>query len=207
VSDTCVIRLRGYDVASGTLGRLTAGDDRPSVSGTLVCGLLQAGHELVGAEAVARGLSALAPGIRAHVADAIPGQWVPIASAEEAFRCIAEAANRDWPALHAELARHTVERAYRTFWRMLLRLTTDGALVSRTPVIFAKSYNRGRLVASILFPGRGEVELVDWADAPDWPIRGTQAGIETGLRIAGRRNVRVESKRTQTGASFHVTWR
>jgi hypothetical protein len=161
----------------------------------------------VGTEVVERGISSVEPGIRAQVAGAIPGQWVPIASAEETFRGIADAAKRDWPTLHRELARHTVERAYRTFWRMLLRLTSDSALVSRTPVIFAKSYNRGRLVASILFPGRGEVELVDWADVPDWPIRGTQAGIETGLRIAGRRNVRVEHKRTRTGAGFTVTWR
>jgi hypothetical protein len=152
-------------------------------------------------------MSAVAPGIRAQVADAIPGQWVPIASAEEAFRGIADAAKRDWPALHAELARHTVERAYRTFWRMLFRLASDSALVSRTPVIYGKSYNRGRLAASILFPGRGEVTLLDWPDVPDWPIRGTAAGIETGLRIAGRRNVRVESSRTRTGASFIVTWR
>ncbi len=198
---------RSEDVTWGTLDSLTAGKDRPSVSGTLVRGLLQAGHELLGREVVERGMSALAPGIRAQVADAIPGQWVPIASAEETFRCIADAANRDWPTLHGELARHTVESAYRTFWRMLFRLTSDSALVSRTPVIYGKSYNRGRLVASILFPGRGEVELLDWADVPDWPIRGTQAGIETGLRIAGRRNVRVESTRTRTGASFIVTWR
>lgn len=90
---------------------------------------------------------------------------------------------------------------------MLLRLTSDSALVSRTPVLYAKSYNRGRLVASIVFGGRGHVELLDWPDVPDWPIRGTQAGIETGLEIAGRRNVRVEPTRTRTGASFHVTWR
>lgn len=186
---------------------LTAENDRPSVSGTLVCGLLQAGHELVGKEVVERGLSAVAPAIRAQVAGAIPGQWVPLVSAEEAFLGIAAAANRDWPTLHAELARHTVERAYRTIWRMLLRLTSDSALVSRTPVIYAKSYNRGRLAATITFPGRGEVELLDWPDVPDWPIRGTAAGLETALRIAGRRNVRVESSRTRTGASFHVTWR
>ncbi len=170
-------------------------------------GLFEAGHELLGREVVERGLSSLAPALRARVAGAVPGGWVPIGSAEEAFRSIAHAAEREWPGLHVELARHTVERAYRTLWRMLLRLTSDSALVSRTPVIFGKSYNRGRLVASVLFSGRGEVELIDWPDAPDWPIRGTQAGIETGLRIAGRRNVRVESRRTQTGAFFAVTWR
>jgi hypothetical protein len=79
--------------------------------------------------------------------------------------------------------------------------------VSRTPVIFSKSYNRGRLVASIPSAGRGEVQLVDWADVPDWPLRGTRAGIETGLRIAGRQHVYVECKRTPTGASYLVTWR
>lgn len=170
-------------------------------------GLFEAGHELLGRDVVERGLSRVSPALRARVAGAVPGEWVPLEAADETFRSIADVAERDWPTLHMQLARHTVERAYRTLWRMLLRVASDSALVSRTPVIFGKSYNRGRLVANVLFPGRGEVELLDWADVPDWPIRGTQAGIETGLRIAGRLNVRVESKRTRTGASFHVTWR
>ncbi len=190
-----------------TLGTLTAGNDVPSVSGTLIRGLLDAADELLGKDAVQRGISAIEPEIGSLVAGAVPGRWIPITAAETTFRGIAGAAHRDWPTLHVELARHTVERAYQTFWRMLLRLTSDSALVSRTPVIFGKSYNHGRLVASIPISGRGEVELVDWADVPDWPIRGTRAGIETGLRIAGRRNVRVECKRTPTGASYVVTWR
>ena len=76
-------------------------------------------------------------------------------------------------------------------------MTTDGALVSRTPVIFARSYNRGRLESRIVAPGRGEVKLHDWPNAPDWPLRGTRVGIEVGLSVAGRRNVQATCTRTR----------
>jgi hypothetical protein len=90
---------------------------------------------------------------------------------------------------------------------MLLRLTTDSALIARTPVLFGKSYNRGRLIAAIPKPGLGEIRLVDWPDPPEWPVRGTRIGIETVLRVAGRVDVRVEGQRTATGAHYQARWK
>jgi hypothetical protein len=88
-----------------------------------------------------------------------------------------------------------------------LRLTTDKALISRTPVIFGKSYDRGRLEADIPKPGHGEILLLDWPDVPPWPLRATRIGVQTVLSIAGRKDVRVECTRTAAGAHYIATWR
>jgi len=177
------------------------------MSGTLVKGLLDVAGESLGPEVVARGLDGTDPEVRALVEQSLPGTWIPIEAVEHAFERIARAAGRDLPSLHGELARMSVERAVKTFWRLLLRFTTDEALVSRTPVIFGKAYNRGRIVPAITSPGRGEIRLVNWPDVPDWPIRGTRAGIAAVLTAAGRKDVRVEGHRTPEGATYIATWR
>jgi hypothetical protein len=182
-------------------------DETASVSGTLIQGLLEAAVDILGADVTREGLENAPSSAAAAVRNALPGIWVPIADVETVFGALASASGRDLASLHVELARLSVDKAFRTLWRMLLKLTTDAALVSRTPVIFAKSYNRGRLVPQIPTPGRGEVELVDWPNAPEWPIRGTRVGIETVLQIAGRKGVRVEGRRTATGALYVATWK
>ena len=179
----------------------------PSVSGTLVTGLFDAAREKLGRAVVDGALASLPAAARAAIATALPGAWVPLVDAELALGRLADAVGRDVAALHEELARANVERTLRTVWRLLLRFTSDEALVSRTPVIFSKAYNRGRLVPRIPQPGRGEIELVDWPRTPDWPFRGTKVGIEMVLTLAGRQEVRVEGKKTATGAAFVASWR
>jgi len=183
-----------------------ADDDIPSVSGTLIHSLVEVAREKLGYNVVASGFASAPGNAGALVVAATPGQWLPVAAVESAFESVAKAAGRDLPSLHVELARIGVERAFRRFWRILLKVTSDAALVSRTPVIFAKSYNRGRLVPAIVAPGRGHVELVDWPHAPEWPVRGTRVGIEAALTIAGRQNAHAEVRRSPTGAVYTVTW-
>lgn len=186
---------------------MPADGDEPSVSGTIVNGLVVVAKETLGESVVARGLAMVPKDAAALVLAALPGQWIPIAGAEVAFSGVARAVGRDWASLHSELSCLSVERAVKTFWRVLLRFTSDEALVARTPVIYGKSYNRGRLVPRITGPGRGQVDLVDWPDVPEWPIRGSRSGIETVLRVSGRKDVHVEGQRTPTGATYIATWR
>jgi hypothetical protein len=186
---------------------MTAVEDQACVSGTLVDGLIVVARETLGAPVVERGFAAAPADAADAVLGALPGVWVPIALAEQAFSSVAHEAGRDWALLHSELARLSVERAVKTFWRVLLRFTSDEALMSRTPVIFHKSYNRGRLVPEFTGQARAEAQLLDWPDVPDWPLRGTKSGIEVVLRLAGRKGVRVECHRTPAGATFVATWR
>ncbi len=178
----------------------------PSVSGALVRELRLAAEEMLGADLVTSALASVPQETRDDFENALPVGWVPISSVERAFEAIATAAGRGVEDLHVELARESVERTLKTFWRLLLRVTSDAALISRTPVIYSQSYNRGRIVPTIPSPGRGEIALVDWPDAAAWPIRGTRVGVETVLRLAGRRDVRVEGRRTPTGALYVATW-
>jgi hypothetical protein len=179
----------------------------PSVSGALACGLRDVLAQVVGADQVDQALATVTPDAAARYRAVSPIGWLPISVLEEVFGKVAQRQGRSIGDLHVEVARTSIERTMRTLWRLLLRLTTDSALISRTPVIYGKSYNRGRLTAEIPAAGRATVTLLDWPNPPEWPLRATQIGIETVLRIAGRDDVDVRYTRTADGALYTATWR
>lgn len=186
---------------------MAAGSEPACVSGALACGLRDVLIDVAGGRVVDAALSRVSREDRHAWLGATPVGWVPIYLLETVFGEVATHLHRDVADLHVEVARISIERTMRTLWRMLLRLTTDHALISRTPIIYAKSYNRGRLIADIRERGRAEVTLTDWPGAPDWPLRATRIGIETALRIAGRREPTVACVRTLHGADYVATWR
>jgi len=183
------------------------GAEPPSLSGPLACGLRDVAVELVGKERVEHALTALPARERERYQTLTAIEWIPIATMEAAFSAIAREVGTDVAELHERVATISIERTFRTFWRLLLKLTTDHALVSRTPTVFARSYNRGRLIADIPEKGRGNIEIVDWPDPPAWTVRATRIGIATVLRLAGRSDVKVDSAPTTTGARYLATWR
>lgn len=177
------------------------------MSGALASGLKLALTEVAGQECVHAALERVEPEVRVQWETLSALGWAPISMLESVFGEVASAQGRSIGDLHVEVARISIERTMRTLWRMLLRLTTDSALVNRTPVIFSKSYNRGRLEAKVSGTGRAEIGLLDWPNAPEWPLRATRIGIETVLAIAGRKDVRVQYTRTQMGANYSASWR
>ncbi len=183
-----------------------ADEEPPSVSGALACGLRDVALELVGGPAVRTALSKVPPAIRRSYEGMTPVGWVPIETMEAVFSAMAAEVGTTVSELHVRVARVSIEKTMKTLWRMLLRVTTDGALVSRTPTIFGRSYNRGRLEAAIPMPGRAEIRLLDWTDVPEWPLRATRIGVETVLRLAGRKNVRVTYERSEDGAVYVATF-
>jgi hypothetical protein len=181
--------------------------DEPCISGALACSLREVASDMLGAEVVGRALDRVPDPLRSAYENAVPVGWIPLPVVEAAFTELAAEVGSEIAELHERVARRSIDLTIRRFWRVLLRVTTDGALVSRTPSIFARSYNRGKLESRVVSPGHGEVRLHDWPHAPDWPLRGTRVGIEVGLSVAGRRNVHATCTRTATGALFLVSWR
>jgi hypothetical protein len=90
---------------------------------------------------------------------------------------------------------------------VLLRFTTDQAIVARTPVFYARSFNVGQLSTEMVQPGMARVRLTGWPDVPQLTTIGLMVGIETVLRVAGRADVKMGQHRTQHGAEFLATWR
>ena len=180
--------------------------DEACVSGALACSLREAVCEAVGEQIIERALARVPEETRTRYQFATTMGWVPISTMETVFGAIADEVGRSLDELHESVARRSIERTMQTVWRVLLRFTSDRALVSRAPVLFAKAYNRGRLEASFPKDCLAELRLYDWPDPPAWPLRATRIGIETALRLGNRKNVVVRATRAAGGALFTATW-
>lgn len=179
----------------------------PSVNGANVILSRRALETLVGAEVVARALASLPQEIVEPYTSVTTVGWVPVRSVDAVTTAVAEAAP-GWTAerLSADSARIGVEALMKGLWRVILRFTSDEALVARTPLLYSKTYNVGQLESAIPRPGHAEVVHSGWRGITDLQIAGLAAGIETVLRCAGRRDATVAGKRTPTGAFFACTW-
>lgn len=178
----------------------------PSITGTIVGQHLAVLRERYGSESVDRVLASLDDTTRDDVAHASPLGWVPVQTFERFYDAMAAGLQRDVAELHTEVSRASVENTFRTLWRLLLRFTSDEALVSRTPLIHSRTYNTGALASSFPGPGRADIELTGWPRTPAIVRRGLCVGISTVLTLAGRQNVTITDEPTADGARFQASW-
>ena len=181
-----------------------AGD--PTISGALITQHRAILVELVGEPTLTRALESLAPAHRDALQNATSLSFIPIRAADALYRAIARETGRDHAALHEQVSRTAVDRALKTIWRLLLRFTSDEALVARTPVIFTKAFPQGVLVPRIVAPGRAEIRVVEWPSMPEYAVRGTRVAIESVLRLAGRSNVKITVEPSPDGCIYHTSW-
>ena len=164
-------------------------------------------EELVGVNVVASALKKLPPKVREEFDPVTPMTWVPLTTSIMAVEFIAAEAHRHPDDLMDEAVRRGAETMFRTSWRLLLRFTTDRALIARTPVLYSKWRNIGQLESKLLAPNRAEILLRGWPGVSERNVRTLGVSIETVLRLAGRRAVRVEWTRTPDGARYLAFWR
>ncbi len=179
----------------------------PSTIGTSVTDLLRSYEELVGAETVANGLATISPAAQGALEHINPLDWIPNTVVAEIVEAMGRAASMDCETLLDRAVRLAVRRTFRSVWRVLLRFTSDDALISRTPMIWSKSRNTGKLESRRVAPGHGVVLLTGWPEVTDRHARTLGVSLETVLTVAGRRDVRWTWERTRSGASFDIRWR
>jgi hypothetical protein len=181
----------------------------PCLSGHTVLNSRQSLEEIAGKDVVLRALEDLPDEERERYLTITPEGWLPVRIADEVQRAVAREAGippGEFPGFVRSFSHRSVERMVSTVWKVLLRFTSDKALVERTPELFSHTYNIGRLSASVDEPGRGTVLLDDWPGISDEQMIGTAAGIEAVLQTAGRKNVQIRWQRTSTGAKYVATW-
>ena len=179
----------------------------PCIAGTTVLETRKVFDEMVGAPMVDTAIARLPEADRRLYLEALPVSWIPTRIVDQVTVEISRLDGRSPENLQIASARLSVERSLRGVWRMLLRVTTDDMLVTRTPTIFGRSYNCGLLVSRISRPGVADVALKQWPDVSDLQIVAIGAGIEAALRVAGRQNLRMTWKRSLEGAQWAITWR
>jgi hypothetical protein len=179
----------------------------PSASGISILDLRAALEELVGKVTVEQGLSTLPAETRSEFVDITALSWVPLATVTRAVDAIARAAKKNPERLIDDAVKRAVERTFKTVWRVMLRFTTDAALIARTPVVYSMSRNVGRLKARILSSGKAEITLSGWPDVSERHVRTLGISMVTVVTLAGRKEVTVTSTPTADGAVYQMTWR
>lgn len=179
----------------------------PRVSAALLTDQIAILREQIGADVVARAMDSLPEAQRAELRALTSVGWIDVAIAKAIFVAAAHEAGRDVESVHRNAVRAGVEQTFKSLWRLILRLTTDNALVTRTPMIYSKTYDSGKLSSRIVAPGRAEIVLEGWPGADELSLRGLAVGIETTLIVAGRKGVRVNFDRRSDGALFVASWR
>jgi hypothetical protein len=164
-------------------------------------------EKLVGAHVVKQALTKLPDQVRAEYEALTPLSWFPALWFNDVVAAVAAEVRMDVLVFHAEVLRRSAELTILKIWGIFMRLTSDQALVSRTPILYSRSYTQGELTTRILGPGRAEITLRGWPHVPEIQIQALKIFIGTVLKIAGRKHPTVTAERRPTGALFHATWR
>jgi hypothetical protein len=164
-------------------------------------------EKLVGADVVRQALARLPDEVRREYEALTPLSWFPALWFNDVVAAVAAEVRMDVLVFHAEVLRRSAELTILKIWGIFMRLTSDQALVSRTPVLYSRSYTQGELTTRILGPGCAEVTLRGWPHVPEIQIQALKVFIGTVLKVAGRKSPTVTAERRPTGAAFHATWR
>jgi len=178
----------------------------PSTAGTSVLDLLKSYEEIVGPDVLAAAREKLPAEIRAELDAMTSLSWMPVTSVARVVDQIAAEAKADPEALLDRAVRLATKRTLTTVWRALLKLTTDAALIARTPIFYSKSRNVGRLHARLVARRRAELTLTEWPSISQRHRRTLAISIETIVTLAGRRDVEVSWEPTADGAVYRLTW-
>jgi hypothetical protein len=129
--------------------------------------------------------------------------WCRHTTATEVVVRVGAALGKRPEAFQAEVVRAGVERLFGGIWKVLLRLSSDEALIKRSALLYSKACDRGKMSAEALGPGRVKLTLSEWPDIPDLGIIALAAGIESVMRVVGRKAI-ITHKRERDVVVFEV---
>ena len=183
-------------------------DDRtPRLSGQAVLDSRWAFQRVIGEEAFARALASLPSALRQEYLAVTPLTWVPYDVMRDVHDAFGLEAGEPVETLLERVIPLAMERSFSTVWRVFMRMTSDAALIQRTPLVYRRSRNRGTMTARLVAPGEGEVVLTDWASIPPRDVHALGISIATFVRLSGRKDVTIEGEKTPSGGRWRVRWR
>jgi hypothetical protein len=176
------------------------------VSGVVVRDQIVVYARKLGEEAVKRALSRLPPDEHRELEELLPISWIRCSTWVKAVSELAVEAGRPVMELDAEIVNDGLEHTFGTVWKVLLRFTTDEALMKRTSQLWRKTFDKGTMTAN--FPGknRAELTLTGFPEVHDLDVQGTAIAIKKVLELGGRKAVNVRHRRTSDGVIFEANW-
>ena len=162
--------------------------------------------EHVGASVVERAMAKVPESERWEYENATSLSWIRCECVEQVYEAVAEEAGMSVEARQRHVVRAGVDRTFGTLWRLLLRFTTDNALITRTPLFYKRAFDTGKLESRMVDEGRAEIVMRGWREISDFHLRGLMLGIQCVLERAGRRNVLMRPTRTRDGVRIEASW-
>jgi hypothetical protein len=179
----------------------------PCISGTVLLDQRRVIDELLGPGVLDRAIGRLAPEMQDEYRALTPLSWCRATTATALIHALADESERNARKLQAEIVRRGIEHTLKTVWRVLMRLTTDEALIRRTTLIYSKSINTGEIRVHAAERGVVHIYQTGWAEMTELDFIGLATGIETVLRLAGRDEVHVKWDGTPPRMHYVATWR
>jgi hypothetical protein len=177
-----------------------------SVSGLSMIAFRDAVAKLFGSEVVERGLLRLLPEERIELETMTPVVWVPVVTLAHAVDAWAEEAGVSPEELTVRGVRESTRQSFATVWRVLLHFTTDEALVTRAPMLYARTRNAGVLTVTSYGAHDAQLVLSRWRDTTERQLLSLAVAFETVLDLTGRAPARCTFKRTSDGGVFRLRW-
>jgi hypothetical protein len=164
-------------------------------------------EEIAGSERFEQALSHLPDDYREELAALTSVGWCRLAAANTLIRSVAFELGRDPVELADTITQRSLIRNFRTVWRVMLRFTTDEALMQRTSLIYEKTSDQGKLRATLPRPGRADLEFECWPNVDPIDLSGLAVGIRTVLEIAGRKHVKVSYSGYAPRLYYRAAWK
>ncbi|HEX4354517.1 MAG TPA: hypothetical protein VHZ95_16425, partial [Polyangiales bacterium] len=163
--------------------------------------------ELVGSEHYAQAIVQLPSELRTELDALTAVSWLPLTSLAVVLDEVAKVSAREVEEMVDETVRRSIDRTFKTVWRMLLRVTSVEAMVKRTPMIYARSRNIGQLEARLVEPCHAEVILSGWSDVSERQLRVLAVSIQRVVELSARHDVQMTYVRTPQGGRYQLRWR
>lgn len=178
----------------------------PGVSGARVAvmrQILQERHP----DALEKALATQPEDVRSEYAGTGGMQWVRPTTDYAVHDAVARELGQDAVVFHEALLREAMERSFKTLWKIFLRLTSDDALVARTPSIYGRTRNVGEMTSRLVGPGHAECVLRNYPGITARDARCLCVGLQVVLSLVGRKDAQVTVQKTDDGGVYTLRWK
>lgn len=177
------------------------------MSGAVVLDQLAVYEEVLGRAVIERAIARLEPARRQEMEELLPIGWVRCTTWIATIEDIAGQVGREPTELSAELSERGLTRTFGGVWRVLLRLTTDAALLRRAATIWSKTFDKGTLSMEMRGQDRAALTLRGFPEVHEIDLNGSAIAMACILRLGAREDVEVTYRRTPDGAVFDARWK
>ena len=173
-------------------------------SGMLVLDQRKALIELNGQAAYDAALKRMPPAALDEYESVTPFSWCANTTLMAMTEAMAKETGKSREEITVQMVTRGTEITFSGVWRILMRITTPDAMLRRVATLRRKSCNRGEIIPERLTSGHVLLRLIDWPQMPANNALGMAAGIETIMRLTGRKDPKVKWSRVDGEVHFNV---